>query len=437
MDAHRESGVPLLLLSLTTGLVVGGWWFLTTEVISVRVGSGVWAFYLLLALLLIALSAFAIFRSRVGLGARLLMRFLVLGLLFAVVMLGLKHRPLRGFDASLKLGLTPLFAGGDGLDVVEQLEDDAETRLLVEADDGAFVPPPMDQGVCGSCWAVASASALSARYNRMLKKEGEELKFTPVFAAAPKGFDVSKWTVSAQFLLDRDSINGTDGQCTAASSGKCSGNTQVGGFLLANTGVPSTACVPYFAGEGRCPTEAGSPESRIHSCPEDSVRTMCMHGGAVTWDKCADGSPFPSPTVEAFAVRHVVGEAAMKREIAENGPILCGINFYDKLDGSGAAWTLSQKDSLFGSYSDMIGPGFVARPEMDGKEYTTSFAGGGHAVVVYGFGETSAGVKFWQVRNSWGPSWGNGGDIKIERGRNAWAIESICAAASVREVHKP
>ena len=38
-----------------------------------------------------------------------------------------------------------------------------------------------------------------------------------------------------------------------------------------------------------------------------------------------------------------------------------------------------------------------------------------HAVLVVGFGVMS-GMPYWQVKNSWGPTWGNDGYIKIERG---------------------
>jgi KDEL-tailed cysteine endopeptidase len=38
-----------------------------------------------------------------------------------------------------------------------------------------------------------------------------------------------------------------------------------------------------------------------------------------------------------------------------------------------------------------------------------------HAIVIVGYGETKDGIKFWNVRNSWGEDWGEKGYIKILR----------------------
>lgn len=38
-----------------------------------------------------------------------------------------------------------------------------------------------------------------------------------------------------------------------------------------------------------------------------------------------------------------------------------------------------------------------------------------HAVTAVGYGETSDGVKYWVVKNSWGSGWGEAGYMKIQR----------------------
>jgi cathepsin H len=44
-----------------------------------------------------------------------------------------------------------------------------------------------------------------------------------------------------------------------------------------------------------------------------------------------------------------------------------------------------------------------------------------HAVLLTGYG-TEGGVKYWNIKNSWGAAWGNAGYFKIERGTNMCAI---------------
>ncbi|PKI50366.1 hypothetical protein CRG98_029246 [Punica granatum] len=50
-----------------------------------------------------------------------------------------------------------------------------------------------------------------------------------------------------------------------------------------------------------------------------------------------------------------------------------------------------------------------------------------HGVAVVGYGTTLDGTKYWIVKNSWGPEWGEKGYIRMERGISA--KEGLCGIA--------
>lgn len=93
-------------------------------------------------------------------------------------------------------------------------------------------------------------------------------------------------------------------------------------------------------------------------------------------------------------------EAAMMEEIYFNGPIVAAIDCPPRL--------FQYKDGIFDD-ADYHHSRHCDDPhkELNGWEFTN------HAVVIVGWGEEEAvlnnqkqPVKFWIIRNSWGPNWG-------------------------------
>lgn len=84
----------------------------------------------------------------------------------------------------------------------------------------------------------------------------------------------------------------------------------------------------------------------------------------------------------------------MREEIYNNGPITCGISVTNELKGYTS-----------GIFTDKTGV------------YNYN-----HYVSVYGWGETANGEKYWNIQNSYGPTWGEEGTFKLRRGENNLGI---------------
>ncbi|XP_046575275.1 dipeptidyl peptidase 1-like [Haliotis rubra] len=97
-------------------------------------------------------------------------------------------------------------------------------------------------------------------------------------------------------------------------------------------------------------------------------------------------------------------EKLMKIALVENGPVAVGFEVYKDFQAyKGGIYHFT---GVTGSYNPF--------------EITN------HAVLVVGYGaDQKTGEKFWSVKNSWGPQWGESGYFRIRRGTDECGIESL------------
>jgi cathepsin C len=102
----------------------------------------------------------------------------------------------------------------------------------------------------------------------------------------------------------------------------------------------------------------------------------------------------------------------MMLEIQNNGPIVVGI----------------EAPPLLFAYKSGV---FDHRGLKNYKMTSTRFEPANHAVLCSGWGETESGQKYWIIKNSWGPNWGEEGYFKVPRGEMYINVENMPVAAKV------
>mmetsp|Transcript_116969 Transcript_116969/g.338105 ORF Transcript_116969/g.338105 Transcript_116969/m.338105 type:complete len:421 (-) Transcript_116969:180-1442(-) len=226
----------------------------------------------------------------------------------------------------------------------------------------------LNQGSCGSCWAVSSATVLRAH----AQLYQTDRKF------------------SAQQLVD---CVPNPKQC--GGSGGCKGATaELAMEYAAKRGLVSEEEREYTAMEASCPsalqlTEAvsflasrGSGGAALRAEADGSVAVVGGEGakfGLIGWRKLPGNKA--EPLLEA---------------LYSSGPVVVSV-------AATAAWGMYSS----GVFNDCQ-PGAVIN----------------HAVVLTGYG-SDGGSKYWQIQNSWGAMWGEAGFVRLIR-RDAKEEDAFC-----------
>lgn len=294
--------------------------------------------------------------------------------------------------------------GFNGEDNIEFVPDSFDGREIWKD----LLSPVKDQGKCGSCWAFASTSTLSDRFN--IQSKGKlKIDLSPTYMLLCDFIGqelVVKNPEIQQHIFNRINL-------TSVGMGSCNGNSLGDSWrYLYIFGTPTDKCVPYDKTIG---TELSLNTSSDFS--STNYTPLCTSVTGKIADMCSDISEnasndeYGTPArffrcIHFYSVAGIPQDGGNELYIRHNiytwGPVSTGMVVYPDL------YTFDAKNKIY---------------EWNGMGESL----GGHAVEIVGWGEENE-KKYWIIRNSWGKDWGRNGYFYISRGNNMCEIEANVVA---------
>jgi hypothetical protein len=306
---------------------------------------------------------------------------------------------------------------------------------------GKYMQPVRNQGTCGSCWAFATTFCLATRlsistngkYNFALSPSkmvlcnmgDKEMSMAQTKFGKGEPYD---------YLTDAE-MAGTDYsnlEVEAVNNVGCHGSTIIGAWqFLQRFGVPEETCMQYNSSD--------HGQQDLSKYTEGMALTPCSRILGQFLDKCpSDGSP----AIYHRAIGYYIVPGVASSSSGPSGPDgpdgpfgpdfgtvkEGGIASGSELDIRRDVYHWGPVSVGFTVYADFF-EFFKNNPKGVYKWNGQGEAQGGHAVSIVGWGtDATSGMPYWQVRNSWGPDWGDSGYFKILRGSNHCGIEENVVA---------
>eukprot|EP00747_Dinoflagellata_sp_TGD_P219094 gnl/TRDRNA2_/TRDRNA2_91262_c0_seq1.p1 gnl/TRDRNA2_/TRDRNA2_91262_c0~~gnl/TRDRNA2_/TRDRNA2_91262_c0_seq1.p1 ORF type:complete len:344 (+),score=64.95 gnl/TRDRNA2_/TRDRNA2_91262_c0_seq1:84-1115(+) len=239
----------------------------------------------------------------------------------------------------------------------------------------------LDQGECGSCWAVAAAEAISDRLC--------------IASSRPKHF-VRR---SALDLVSCD-FQGEDMGCLG-------GLPNTAWQYAVSKGLATDKCLPYAKADGgpipKCPANGSNP------CTESVATPLCPTYCPNVTNSGVTVEDDRVRMYNSYAVGGMGEEQQIRAAIMKGGPVEASFYVFQDL--------LAYKSGIY--------------------HHATGENIGRHAIKIIGWG--SSPEPYWLVANSWGTDWGDKGFFKIRRGTGECGIEEAvfagdASASPTREI---
>ena len=238
--------------------------------------------------------------------------------------------------------------------------------------DNIDITRPMNQGTCGSCWAVAASTALSDVFVASKRVTNPNLSPGYILSCYPQ----QQCEGGNPFLAIRDM------ELHGARSNDCIPST-----------LPIQVCKCHTDGPSYYPEETRSicipPDLSKYSKEEAEIIQSYLNSLYGT-DTTVNLSQVPITSIQKIVKDHIY----------KHGPVVTGFHVF--------------KNFMIGDFREtndiyIETQSYQGIPGIDYNHLDTDWVGS-HAVVIVGWGETpieGTMVPYWICRNSWGENWGS------------------------------
>lgn len=268
---------------------------------------------------------------------------------------------------------------------------------------------PVNQEDCGNCWACSTMTALSDRVQIAVARK------TPGFSpdvALP--FSIAWMTSCNDYCANDSCVTGCDGADIGTALSFLS--------LDFGNGVPFASCLPLPVGKyaDQMVEYRDKFATSLAKCQsEKQINENCL-GETAKCGVCAVATRDSGVFIKSGSLQKIKDALTIKQEIYANGPVPAGYKVYSDFEAEGG---YSNNDGIY------------IHKGPDSSEGT-----GFHAVVIVGWGEkmvdfngTKTNIPFWEVRNSWGTQWGDGGFWKHAMRDDKLLVNRECGMEGYQE----
>jgi C1A family cysteine protease len=249
---------------------------------------------------------------------------------------------------------------------------------------------PVDQGMCGSCWAIAAATCLSDVYVVSRRIPNPKISPSYILSCMPQQQCNGGNPYEA---IQEMAVKGAHSCITD------SWNKPTLPLSELNKNIPVCECEPspkYFPID----TQIICIPPQLKELPSDEAEIVHSYLNNLY------GTTGTEQTVNLSAVPYQDVQRIIKNHLFHHGPVLGGFHvFKNFLKGD-----FRETNDIYVESAVYQGVNGISYEDTE-KDWV-----GSHAVVIVGWGSDMVNehmVSYWVVRNSWGERWGHNGVCKI------------------------